>query len=136
MELRELSGRLTDLTATVDMPPRGHFSSFLHEIEGFRNMPATFEGTLHLTASAPGITAIGIRGRYNELGTFIATTTGPIKQMTGPEAVVVFPHLVNGSGFVTKLILLSSGTGASGSLRFFDAEGRPLYIGVVPGSGF
>src|SRR5262249_28601437 len=117
MELRDLQGKPTGFTSQLVIPPRGHTGAFLNELVGFIDMPNQFEGILHVTATGPGVTAFSMRGRYNESGSFIATTTGPLKPVTGP---IVFPHIVNGSGYATKLVLLNvdPGLGISGAVRF------------------
>jgi hypothetical protein len=135
MELRDLQGNPSGFSAQLQLPPRGHTSAFLNELVGFLDMPSTFEGILRVTATGEGVAVTGLRGRYNESGRFVATTTGPLKPISG---TVVFPHIVNGAGYATKLILVNTTRGQSvtGAVRFMDETGSPLFMGVVPGNGF
>src|SRR5262249_48068073 len=135
LELRDLQGKPTGLSSQLQLPPLGHTGAFLHELVGFINMPQEFEGILHVTATGPRITMYSLRARYNESGQFIATTTGPLQPVSGP---VVFPHVVNGSGYATKIVFLNADSGGSinGALRFQLETGEPLFVGLVPGNGF
>jgi hypothetical protein len=42
---------------------------------------------------------------------------------------VVFPQIADGGGFITQVILVSSGSGSSTTLSFFDDDGNPLVVG-------
>ena len=135
LELRDLQGRPSGFSTQLLLPPKGHTSAFLHELVGLLDMPNPFEGLLRVTATDPGITVTGLRARYNESGRFIATTTGPLKAIAGP---VVFPHIVDGSGYATKVILVNAASGQpiSGALRLLNETGEPFFVGVVSGNGF
>ena len=50
--------------------------TFLSQIPGFQYVSLPFQGLLRLTSSTP-IAVVGLRGRYNERGDFIITTTPP-----------------------------------------------------------
>jgi len=133
LELTDLNGNAVGSPATFTLPRRGHIARFLHELDGFQNMPVPFKGLLRVRAlpPGPGIVVVGVRGRFNEFQNFLLTATGPIKSNAGSGSIVVFPHLVNGGGFATQLILVSeSGGAAAGQLRFSNQAGQPLYMGV------
>jgi hypothetical protein len=123
----------TGLSAVITLPPKGHVGRFLYEIPGFENLPSPFKGILRATTSQPGVTFAGFRTKYNELGRFMSTMTGPLKDL-GNTNPIVFPHLVDGGGYATQFIVIngSAGAGASGTIRYLDPSGRPLNVAIAP----
>jgi len=123
----------TGLSAVITLPPKGHLARFLYEIPGFENPPAPFRGVLRATTSQPGVTFAGFRTRYNELGEFMITATGPLKD-TGTNLPILFPHLVDGGGYATQLILINgtSGGAGTGTIRILDQGGGPLNVAILP----
>ena len=72
----------------------------------------------------------GLRGRYNERGDFLITTTPPWNEATElASSEIDFPHIVRGAGYTTQLLLLSTGStgsAASGKLWLISQDGSPL----------
>ncbi|HET9942355.1 MAG TPA: SBBP repeat-containing protein, partial [Terriglobia bacterium] len=128
-----LDGADTGLSSVITLPPRGHLARFLHELPGFENPPASFRGVLRATTSQPGVTFAGFRARYNELFQFFITATGPLKD-PGANLPVIFPHLVDGGGYASQLILIhNGGTGAgTGNIRYLNPLGDPLNVAILP----
>jgi hypothetical protein len=132
-ELNTLSGASTGLTGSLTLPAGGQTAFFLNQIPGFETLTAPFRGVLRVsTPSSGGVSVIGIRGRYNERGDFLLTTTPPTDESrpaTGPQ---FFPHFVDGGGFTTQFILFNGGAdqASSGSIRFFDQSGQPISVAV------
>ena len=112
-ELTRLDGSSTGLTGTVTVAGNGQTSLFLNQAPGFVAMPASFQGLLRIS-SASAISVVGLRGRYNERGDFLITTTPPVAEdepsYTGE---LVFPHIVEGAGYTTQFILFSGKPGQS-----------------------
>jgi len=101
------------------LQPGAQIARFIHELVS--NFPNDFQGTLELTSTAPVVVS-GLRGRYNERGDFLMTTTPPRNEAAPPtNSELVFPHVVNGGGYTTQLILL--GPTAAGRLWFLTKEG-------------
>jgi hypothetical protein len=72
-----------------------------------------------------------LRGRYNERGDFLITTTPPALETSQPTTMeLFFPHLANGGGYTTQLILFSGAAGqsASGSVRFVKQDGSAFNL--------
>ncbi len=132
LELINLDGSSTGFIGTLSVPPSGQTALFLNQVTGFAALPATFQGLLRISGSA-GIAVVGLRGRYNERGDFLITTTpavaenGPV-----PTTELVFPHIVEGGGYTTQFILFSGKPGqtASGTLRFLSQTGQPLMLSI------
>jgi hypothetical protein len=119
------------LSGTVTIPPKGHVAKFLRDISGFAELPTPYVGVLRVTTSQPGVTFTGFRSRYNELGQFLTTATGPLKE-GGNMNPVIFPHLVDGGGYATQFIVIPApGTAASGVLRYLNPSGNPLNLAIA-----
>ncbi len=77
-ELTTLSGTSTGLTGVETVPSNGIITKFLRQISGFTSLQSPFQGVLRVsTASSAGISVVGPRGRHNERGDFLVTTTSP-----------------------------------------------------------
>jgi len=133
-ELTTPEGGPTGLTGFLTIPAKGQIAQFLNQIPGFTGLPEPFSGILRIsTDSAAGIAVTGLRGRTNERGDFLITTTPPVDQNApASNTETTFPHIADGGGFTTEFILFSGGPGQtpSGVVRFFDQGGQPLDLNV------
>ncbi len=123
-------GASTPYAGTITVPPNGHVSSFLNQISGFANLPASFRGVLRLSGTN-SFAVVGIRGRYNERGDFLITTTAPVLEQRAPAAgESLFPHLAAGGGYSTQVVLFSGAAGqtSAGNLRLFSQSGTALNV--------
>jgi hypothetical protein len=121
-------------------------AKFLNQVPGFETLAGPFQGFLRVSATSGAITATGLRAMYNESGTFLMTTTGPLNEDASSPARLIFPYVTDSTGYNTQIIL----TGASpeqtvsGTLRFFSQDATPLQLGdlrtgsiqIVPFAGF
>jgi len=123
-ELRRLDGSSTGLSASVTIPSGGQIARFANELlSGF---PPAFQGILRLTATSP-VAVTSLRGRYNERGDFLITTSPPWNEAsnsTSPQ--MLFPHIASGAGYATQFILFAGGQSATGSLTFFTRYDAPM----------
>lgn len=80
------------------------WSKFIDEL--FSNIPATFRGTLRVSAAGGSIVVTGIRARINERSDFLFAAT-PASDENAPlyTGTLVFTHVVYGGGYSTELIL-------------------------------
>jgi hypothetical protein len=72
---------------------------------------------------------IGLRGRYNERGEFLITTTPPVNEATQATAGgLYFPHIVDSGGYTTQFVLFSglAGQSSTGNLELFSQNGQTL----------
>jgi hypothetical protein len=119
-------------TASIDVPGNGHVGLFLKEIPAFSDLPDSFRGVLRVsTTQAGGLTATGLRGRYNERGDFLISSTPPAAESMQAEPRL-FPHVVDGGGYDTQFILFKA-SGAStdtGSLLFYSRAGQPWSLRI------
>jgi len=122
LELTRLDGSSLGPPVTVTVPASGQIARFIQEL--FPTLPATFQGLLKTTATAP-VGMIGLRSRYNERGDFLITTTPPRNEdVVSPGADVVFPHIVGGGGYTTQVIVF--GQSGSGDLWLNSRVGELL----------
>jgi len=122
LELTRLDGSSLGSPVTVTVPPNGQIARFIYEL--FPTLSATFSGLLKMTATTP-VGIIGVRGRYNERGDFLITTTPPRNEDAGSLAAdVAFPQIAGGGGYTTQIILF--GPPGSGKLWFYAQDGRLL----------
>jgi hypothetical protein len=128
----ELSTDRGRRTASLDLPGNGHVALFLKEIPAFADLPETFRGVLRIsTSSAGGLTATGLRGRYNERGDFLIASTPPAAESM-PAEPRIFPHFVDGAGYNTQFVLFkASGVSTdTGSMLFYSRAGQSLSLRI------
>ena len=131
LELRGLDGTLLRLSQPFAVPPVGQVAMFLNQVPGFETMTAPFEGILRITVtSGSGVTGSGFRAIFNERGNTLITTTGPLSENAGVPGQIVFPHIAEGGGYTTQIIVISgtAGESNSGLLSFFNQQGSPLNL--------
>jgi hypothetical protein len=67
-------------------------------------MDRNFQGVLRVTGSVD-FSMIGLRARYNERGDFLIATLPPA--LTGSvQTGGIFPHIVDGGGYSTQIIIV------------------------------
>lgn len=130
-ELLDVTGRPTSFSGAATVPPSGHLSLFLSELPGFENLPSSTTGVLRITSNAD-ISAIGLRGRYNERSDFLISTM-PALPDNAPATTgeLLFPHIVTGSGYTTEFVLMSPGASASGVVLLRSQAGADLPLSFV-----
>jgi hypothetical protein len=139
LTLTGFDGSNSGLSANVVLPPKGHLSNFLFDIPGFQNLPPSpYAGVLKATSPQP-FTLAAFRARYNEQGTFLITATGPLKDVSlspdgGPPNPAIIPHLVDGGGYATQIVVTSgpAGGAAGGAIRYLNPSGEPLNVAISP----
>lgn len=132
-ELTNLDGSPTGLAGATSIPGSGQLATFLNQIRGFESLPQNFRGILRISTPspfAPGISVVGLRGRYNERGDFLISTTSPLNESEASSVVeLVFPHFVDGGGYTTQFILHGpSANQYSGTLSHFMQAGQPFSL--------
>jgi len=131
LELNNLDGSTAGLPAPVSYNLAGFGHMDLFFAEAFPGLPNPFKGILRVSTASSGISVVGLRTRYNERGDFLITTTPPVNELTpSTSAEFVLPHLVDGNGYTTQVILFSgtASQSASGSLLLFQQSGQPLTV--------
>ena len=114
---------------TLQLPGNGQIPKFVHELF---TLTFPFRGILRITGGGgSGLSVVGLRGRYNERGDFLITTTPPSNEGASASAAeLLFPHIVNGGGYTTQFVLFSGTTGqtSAGTLRFLRQDGSAFNL--------
>jgi hypothetical protein len=140
--LRDLNG-VTLAVGHGTIAKGNHFACFINQLNGVApdfNLPSNFQsvihfGTLDITSDQP-LAVLDLRGANNQRNEFLLTTT-PIADLTKPlgNSPIYFPQLADGDGYTTSIILLNtSDTIETGTLRILNTEGLPLIVNQVEGT--
>jgi virginiamycin B lyase len=129
LDLISANGEPAGSTA-MTIPAEGQIAMFTNEISGLPGL-RNFEGMIRLsTASPSGIAVMGLRGRYNERGDFLITSTSPAEEINA--AANLFPHIIDGGGYSTQIVLFRAlpVQAPAGSLQFYTQAGQPLELSL------
>src|SRR5262249_10878577 len=119
----QLDGSSMGLTGMLSIPAFGQRSLFLDETPGFESLPKPFTGFVRMTnVDNSDLLLIGLRGRVNEGGDFLVTTTPPVNENSVVSGNPAFPQVVNGGGFTTRFVLY----GANSNLNLYDQNGAGI----------
>jgi len=133
LEITNLDGTSTGLPQPVSMvlPGFGHIAKFISD--ALQGMPSSFKGILRVSTDSAGVSVIGLRTAYNERSELLITTTPPTSE-SAPSASgqLLMPHLPDGGGFTSQIILYSAagGQSPSGSIVLVDESGQPFNVAV------
>jgi len=146
--LRNYLGK-TLATGNGTLPQGAHRALFidqLYKVAPNFNLPPGFStntgfGTLDATSDQP-LSILALRLTTNQRGETLLTST-PIADLTKtpPSGPLYFPHLADGGGYKTSIILLNtSAVTETGTLRIYNNDGSPLPVKQVgdttPSAGF
>jgi hypothetical protein len=122
--LTSLTGSAAGLPSpvTISVPPGGEISKFVTDL--FPTLPVPFQGVATLTTTTP-VAVAALRGRYNQRNEFLMTTTPPLNSAVSNPSSLVFPHIVNGQGFNTQVIVIGNAGTATFYLLGQDGSLRP-----------
>ena len=132
VELFTLNGISTGLHALLRVEPYGQIALFLDQLPELKNLATPFQGSVEISGSP--VTVMGLRGRYNERGSFLITPTEIESESVWPatSAGSIFPYFVDGGGYTTQFVLFGRtlGEAANGVLTFFDPTGEVLPLPI------
>ncbi len=115
-DLTDLNGNPLASTSIV-VPGSGQMARFLDEV--FPGISLPVKGVLRVSTAGSTVVVAALRGRYNERGDFLMSTTPPTNEMVPASAAPwILPQIANGGGFTTQFILFSGASNqtASGDL--------------------
>ena len=114
-------------TGSAAVPGNGQIAVLLNQILGFENL-SDFQGILRITTSSTaGLSVVGLRGRTNERGDYLITTTAPVNENASQStAELFFPHFADGGGYTTQFILFGGSPTQlpDGALLFVNQSGQ------------
>ncbi len=109
--------------AIVNLGPHFHVAGQAGDF--LKGLPAGFRGVLEIESQQP-FAALTVRSLVNRRGDLLFATL-PVADLRQPApAPVVFPHIADGGGFKTELVLLGGAGPVSTNLLLFDDNGMPL----------
>jgi Glycoside hydrolase 123 N-terminal domain/Glycoside hydrolase 123, catalytic domain len=131
-DLTRLDGTPVGLNGSLKIPGMGQRAVFLNEIPGFESLATSFQGILRVHTNGSDIAVLGLRGHNNERGDFLMTTTPPTNEDSASNAMIVFPHIVDGAGYTSELVTFSGtpSEDSSGNLQVFAQSGDPSPINL------
>ena len=108
---------------TVNIGARAHVAGQARDF--VKGLPAGFRGVLEIESPQPFV-ALTVRSLVNSRGDLLFATL-PVADLRQPApAPVVFPHIADGGGFKTELVLLGGAGPVSTDVLLFDDSGMPL----------
>ena len=120
-------------TASATIGGNGQMALFLNQIRGFESLSG-FQGVLRITTtSTAGLSVVGLRGRTNERGDFLITTTAPVNENApASTAELFFPHFADGGGYTTQFILFGGSPTQlpEGALLFVNQSGQSTTLNL------
>ncbi len=112
-------------SGSVPLVPLGHAAAFAGQF--IAGLPSGFKGVLDITAPQPFV-ALTLRSLENSRGDFLLTTMPIADFNQAPAAPMVFPQIVNGGGYGTEIILLSTAGGSTVAVDYFGNDGSPIIV--------
>jgi hypothetical protein len=110
----------------IPLAANGHTAAFADEF--VTGLSAEFTGVLDIRSTMP-FAALTLRSLVNGRNEFLMTTFPFADVNQAAPSPVVFPQIVDGGGYITEIILLSSGQAASATLNYYDENGMPTNFG-------
>jgi hypothetical protein len=104
----------------LELNAGGHNAKFVDEF--ISGLPAGFTGVLDVGSTTP-FAALTLRSLMNERNDFLMTTFPVADANQAAPSPTVFPHIVDGGGYLTEFILISAGQAASTTLSYYDENG-------------
>ena len=104
----------------LQLPGNGHSAKFATEF--MAGLPAGFMGVLDITSARP-FAALTLRSLVNERGEFLMTTFPVADANQAAPYPIIFPHIVDGGGYVTEFVFLNTAGVSSVTLYVYDEHG-------------
>ena len=142
LTLRSHQG-LTLAAGHGSLPAGAHRARFLHQLGDLAadfSLPPDFSsttrfGSLDISSDQP-LSIAALRMTVNQRNESLFTTI-PVADLSLPasSSQLFFPHVADGDGYISSFILLNtSSSPQSGTLRFFSENGSPLTVRQLAGT--
>jgi hypothetical protein len=110
----------------LQLDAHGHAAAFANEF--IAGLPDGFTGVIDISTNA-AFAALTLRSTLNENDDFLMTTF-PVANASRPAgSPVLFPHIADGGGYSTEVILISPVGASNSTLRFYGEDGTALDLG-------
>jgi sugar lactone lactonase YvrE len=104
----------------------GHDSKFAHQY--VNGLPEGFKGALDISSVAP-FAALTTRSLDNERHDYLMTTFPIADANQAAPSPIVFPHIADGGGYVTELIVIGADATANTTPNFYTETGAATGFG-------
>jgi hypothetical protein len=110
---------------SLTISPGGENAVFVDQV--IPGLPDGFTGVLDVASSSPFV-PLTLRSLTNSRGEFLITTF-PVADFNQPApSPIVFPQIVDGAGYQTEFILLSTQGTAAASINYYNNDGVPVVL--------
>ncbi|MGB7624025.1 MAG: hypothetical protein WBN92_16890 [Terriglobia bacterium] len=127
--LVSFDGSYTQST-TVQMPANGHLAKFIEQIFASASpaVPTNFQGVLNITSNVP-LAPVTLRLTANQRGDNLFSTL-PVADLNNPPTGLLYiPQVVNGGGFTTQIISISTSTSPGTEIiPFMNDSGQTVTV--------
>jgi hypothetical protein len=106
----------------LQLPANGHDARFADQF--ISGLPENFAGVLDIRSVDP-FAVLALRSLINERDDFLMTTFPVADATRNAPSPIVFPHIVDGDGYSTEIILISPMGTVDATITFFDENGIP-----------
>lgn len=115
--------------ATLTLGPNGHTAKYITQL--FAGLPADFSGVLNVASTQPN-SFLTLRQTVNERGENIWSTLPVADLSNAPQGIQILPQIVNGGGYKTETIVISTST-VLGTvyINFFDEAGGNVPLAIL-----
>jgi Bacterial Ig-like domain (group 3) len=115
--------------ATLNLGPNAHSAQYVTQI--FTGLPANFSGVLNITGTQPN-SFLTLRQTINERGENIWSTL-PVADLNNPPlGIQILPQIVNGGGYKTESIIISTSASlGTVYINFFDEGGSSVPLNLL-----
>ena len=114
---------------TRTIPPGGHLARMAQEL--FGTVESGFSGLVEIRSSI-AVAAVTLQLTINARGEVILTML-PVADLTRPltAATVIFPQIVIGSGFSTRLVFMNGDTASDVGIVFSNSDGSAMNVPIA-----
>jgi sugar lactone lactonase YvrE len=134
LTLMDQDGTVED-TQTRTLAPGSHMAVYVNDL--FSTVTNGFTGLLDIRSDV-NVASITLKLTVNAQDNLVMTTL-PVADLTNPPAstMLIFPQIVIGGGFSTRLILINTNSSmtASGKLSFYQSNGTNMVVPLGSQSG-
>ena len=115
--------------ATLTLGPNEHVAKFITEL--FPSLPADYRGVLNIASTQPS-SFLTLRLTTNERAESIYSTL-PVADLNRPsQGIQILPQIVNGGGYKTQTIVLSTSNGPGEVyINFFNEAGSSVPLATL-----
>jgi hypothetical protein len=118
IQVTDLDGNVASPAANLNVPAGGQVMRFLNQL--FPALASDFRGIVRIT-SPRAVSVASLRAKYNERSEILITASPVLNEGKAPGGDLIFPHIIQGAGWSTQLIVF--GQPGSGKVYLYAKDG-------------